>query len=177
MTHFPKQLLAALLLSGLGLAAVAQTPPGSPPGGPGRQGMEQRMERHDPARMQQFMQERRARRMASLKETLQITPAQEGAWSAFTASRQPPANWKRPDRNELNRLTTPERIDRMRAMRSERNAMMDRRAEATKVFYATLNPIQKRVFDLETARGGRGGHGGHEGGRRGGHHGEHGWGR
>lgn len=171
MNHSPKQLLAAVLLAGLGLAALAQTPPGPPPGGPARPGQE-RMEGHDPARMQQFMQQRRAQKLARLKETLRITPAQEGAWTAWTASMQPPANWKRPDRAEFERLTTPERIDRMRALRTERNAMMDKRAEATKVFYATLDPIQQRVFDLETARRGQGGRGGHEGGR-GDHHRHH----
>jgi protein CpxP len=178
MTHSPKQLIAALMLAGLGLAAVAQTPSAPPaggPGGPGRPGMD-RMERHDPARMQQMMQERRAQRMARLKETLQITPAQESAWATWTASRQPPANWKRPDRSELERLPTPERIDRMRALRTERAALMDRRGEATKAFYAVLNVTQKRVFDLETARRGRGGHEGGRGGRHGHHHGG-GWGR
>ena len=174
MKHSPKQMIAALLLASVGLAAVAQTPPGAPADGLGRPAHE-RMERHDPARMQQLMQERRAMRMARLKETLQMTAAQEGAWTAWTASRQPPANWKRPDRAELERLATPERIDRMRAIRTERNALMDRRAEATKAFYITLNPIQKRVFDLETARRGKGGHGGygdHHGGRR-----QHEWSR
>ena len=89
---------------------------------------------------------------------------------------QAPANWKRPDRAELARLPAPERIDRMREHRIERNAMMDRRGEATKGFYAMLNPIQKRVFDLETARRGVGGRGGRDGG--GDHHGGgHGWNR
>lgn len=175
MNHSPKQLIAAAVLAALGLAAVAQTPAGPPPGSGPRH--EQRMERGDPARMQERMQARIAKRQAHLKETLQITPAQEGAWTAFTAATQPPANWKRPDRAEFARLTTPERIDRMKALRTERMARMDQRAEATKVFYAALNPTQKRVFDLETARRGqRGGGGGHEGGR-GGHHGHHGWGR
>ena len=162
MKHSPKQLIAAIALAGVGFAASAQMPPGTPPG---PQNPHERLERHDPARMQQFMQERRAKRMAHLKEALQIAPAQEGAWTAWTASMQPPANWKRPDRVELARLPAPERIDRMRALRTERNAMMDRRGEATKGFYATLDPIQKRVFDLETARGGMGGRGGPEGGR------------
>ena len=175
MTHSPKQLFAALMLAGLGLAAFAQTPPGQPPVGPGRPSAEHSMERHDPARMQQFMQERRAKRLARLKDTLQISNAQEGAWNAWSASRQPPANWKQLDRAELERMSTPERIDRMRTQRTERNTMMDRRGEATKVFYDTLNPIQKRVFDLETARRGQG-VGGHEGGR-GYQHGHHGWGR
>jgi protein CpxP len=169
MKHSPKQLIAAAVLAMLGLAATAQTPPGPPPGGPGRM---DRMERHDPGRMQQFMQQRRAQKMARLKETLQIAPTQEGAWTAWTASMQPPTNWQRPDRAELERLATPERIDRMRALRTERMGMMDKRAEATKAFYATLNPIQKRVFDLETARRGHRG-GDHEGGW-GGRHGHHG---
>ena len=172
MKHPFQQLIAAAMLAGTGFAAIAQTMPGTPPGVPGQH---ERMERHNPARMQQFMQERRAKRMAHLKETLQIAPAQEGSWTAWTASMQPPANWKRPDRAELARLPAPERIDRMRAMRTERNAMMDRRGEATKGFYATLNPIQQRVFDLETARGGRGGGGG--GLERGDRHGHHGWSR
>ncbi len=174
MNHSPKQLIAAAVLAALGLAAVAQTPPGPPPGSGPRH--EQRMERGDPARMQERMQARIAKRMAHLKETLQITPAQEGAWTTFTTAMQPPANWKRPDRAEFARLTTPERIDRMKALRTERMARMDQRAEATKVFYAALNPTQKRVFDLETARRGQRRGGDHEGGR-GGHHGHHGWGR
>jgi protein CpxP len=168
MKHSAKQLVAAAVLATLGLAAVAQTPP-TPPMAPGagHQGWMGRM--MDPAKMQEHMQARRAARMAHFKEVLQITPAQEGAWAAWTAAMQPPANWKRPDRAELERLATPERIDRMRALRAERNAMMDRRADATKAFYATLNPVQKRVFDLTTAHAGKGGRGdreGHEGGER-----------
>jgi periplasmic protein CpxP/Spy len=161
MKHSPRHLIAAAVLAAVGVVACAQTP--APPQGDaprmeGRQGF-------DPARMQQRMQARMAQRMAKLKDTLQIAPAQEGAWNAWAAAMQPPANWKRPDRAELERLPTPERIDRMRAIRSERNAMMDRRAEATKAFYAGLNPIQKRVFDLATARGmGRRGGGERDGG-------------
>lgn len=176
MKYSPKQLIAASVLASLGLAAAAQTLPAPPATGPGRSGQERMMERHDPARIQQFKQERRAQQRERLKETLQITPAQEGAWTAWTAALQPPANWKRPDRAEFERLTTPERIDRMRALRTERMARMDQRAEATKVFYGALNPIQQRVFDLETARRGKGGRGTHGGGHHG-HHGHHGWGR
>ena len=159
MKHSPKHLIAAAVLAAVGVVAVAQTP--APAGG--GMGQQEQQERSDPARMHERMQARMAQRQARLKEMLQITPAQEGAWNAWSAAMQPPANWKRPDRAELERLTTPERIDRMRTMRTERIGMMDRRADATKAFYASLNPIQKRVFDLETARRG------HEGGRHGGH--------
>jgi hypothetical protein len=69
---------------------------------------------------------------------------------------------KRPERGEFENLTTPERIDRMRAMRTTRNAEMDRRADATKTFYAALSPQQKKLFDVITeqrfAGGGQGHH-------------------
>jgi hypothetical protein len=40
----------------------------------------------------------------------------------------------------------------MQAMKAQRDAHMQQRAEATKAFYATLNADQKQVFDQETAR-------------------------
>lgn len=144
----PRQIFAAVLLAGLGVAASAQTPPSPPPGGPGGPGMTMHGEHHrgfDPAKMQ----ERHAKRLADLKQKLQVTPAQEGAWSAFAATMGPPA-FQPPDhaqREEFEKLTTPERIDRMRAMRDRRMAEMDKRADATKTFYATLSPEQKKVFD------------------------------
>ena len=100
------------------------------------------------------------RHLAALKEKLQITAAQETAWNSFASAMQPAANLQRPDRQAMANMTTPERIDQMRAMRDRRNAEMDRRAEATKAFYAQLTPEQKKTFDTETARMGHGhGHG------------------
>lgn len=160
MKHSAKQFIAAALLATLGAVAAAQTPPpygAAAPLAPGANGArhEHQMDRFDPAKKQA----RRAERLAHIKQTLQITPAQDAVWNAWVASMQPPANWKRPDRAELARLPTPERIDRMRVLRAERMARMDRRADATKVFYAALSPEQKRVFDEQSAR--RGHHGGH----------------
>lgn len=105
--------------------------------------------RMDPARMEQMM----AKRSAQLKAKLQITPEQEPAFNAFISAIKPPAGMmgKRPEPAELATLSTPERIDRMRALRQQRsnemNAAMDRRDDATKMFYATLNGEQKKVFD------------------------------
>jgi Spy/CpxP family protein refolding chaperone len=155
MTHSPKQLIAAAVLATLGLAAVAQPAPAPAPyGAAAPQARPDAAGRHDPAKWQARM----AERLARFKQKLQITPAQEGAWAAWTAAIQPPANMKRPDRAEFEKLTTPERIDRMRALRAERMARMDKRGDATKTFYAALSPEQKRVFDESRARGGRGGH-------------------
>jgi protein CpxP len=166
-----KPLVLAGLLAGFGglVTAQVQTPPAPPAGvtapAPGMRGDHgPRGERHrfDPARMQ----ERLAQRQAALKQKLQITAAQESAWTTWTSAMKPPAGFQRPDRAEIAKLTTPERIDRMRAIRAERVALSDKRGEATKTFYAALSPEQKKVFDDETVRKGRHGHRGHRGGPR-----------
>jgi periplasmic protein CpxP/Spy len=144
MKHSYKPLIMASLLAALGLGAGAQTTP-SDPAQTGIHG-----HRFDPAKMQ----ERMARRQAALKAKLQITPAQEGAWNAWIAALAP-GNFTRPDRTEFDQLTTPERIDRMRALRAQRFAEMDRRGDATKTFYASLSPGQQAIFDDQTARGHR----------------------
>jgi periplasmic protein CpxP/Spy len=128
------------------------------------------MERGNPAMSQRraaHVEQRRAQREANLKQILQITPDQEAAWNTWTAARRA-GNPPRLDRAELARLSTPERLDRMRALRAARGAEMDRRAEATKAFYAALNPSQQKAFDvLSTQRWGRGLGGHHRGMHRG----------
>lgn len=131
------------------------------------------MSKHDPAKMQAMM----AKHQADLKAKLKITPAQEGAWTSYTTAMQPPAGMgMRPtdaQRVEMDKLSTPERIDKMGTMRAERtaqvNAQMDKRGAATKALYAALTPEQQKVFDAEHkkhgGRGGRGEHGNHGGHR------------
>lgn len=152
----PKHLIAAGLLAALGLVATAQTPPPAAPGAAPAPMAQQHHGRYDPAKMQ----ERMARHQAALKQKLQLAPAQESAWSAYTSAMKPPARMQRPDRAEFAKLTTPERIDRMRAMHAARAAEMDKRADATKTFYAGLTAEQKKVFDTESLRGRHGRHGG-----------------
>lgn len=133
------------------------------------------------------MRARHTQHLQELKGKLQLTPAQESAWTSFSSAMQPPAmaGGHEQHRQDMASLSTPERLDRMKAMRTQRqaemNGHMDRRAEATKAFYATLTPEQKKVFDTETARmmqpGGHGpqGRGGHQhgGGSEHGQHGKH----
>lgn len=154
------------LLATVGAVAIAQGPastlptqatPAKPHG--------ERMGRHDPAKMQAWM----AKRQAELKTKLKLSPAQESAWASYAAAMQEPLRaGARPDaaaRAEFDKLSTPQRIDKMRALRTQRmaemNAAMDKRGEATKSFYATLNPEQQKVFDAESTR--RDGHGGKHG--------------
>ncbi|MBC7718279.1 MAG: Spy/CpxP family protein refolding chaperone [Chitinophagaceae bacterium] len=157
-TFTPTSALNALVLAGLLASAAtgvaAQTAPtastvSSQPSAAG----ERRMGGHDPAHMQARM----AKRQAEMKTKLAITPAQEGAWSYYTSAMQPPARWgARPSaeqRAELDKLSTPERVDKMRSLRAERmkamGTAMDQRGEATKALYAALTPAQQKVMDAE----------------------------
>jgi protein CpxP len=167
MTSFFKPLLIAAVLAGAGLATTAQAM-GGHQGGP--MGQHQRM---DPAKMQQMM----AQRQADLKARLKITAAQEGAWNAYVASMQPPAGMgpgrdpetRKKMHEEMAALTTPQRIDRMNAMKAARDAAMAQRHDATKTFYAALTPEQQKVFDTKAMMGPRhgGGAGKHHGPRQG----------
>jgi protein CpxP len=165
-------LILASLLATAGASAMAQAPPAAPVVGPagmhaGMQG-DRMMGHGNPAKMQAWM----AKRQAELKAKLKITPAQEGAWTTFTASMQPPAPIARltpEQRAEFDKLSTPDRIDKMRTLRTQRmadmSAAMDKRGEATKTFYAVLTPEQQKTFDAEHKKfGPREGRGGREGG-------------
>lgn len=112
----------------------------------------------DPAKMEQMV----AKHMADLKAKLKISPTQEPAWTTFTNSMKPTGAMtaNRPDRAEMDKLTTPERIDKMQALHTQRmtdmNVEMTKRNDAIKAFYATLTAEQKKVFDTEHAKmGGR----------------------
>ncbi|MBW8314195.1 MAG: Spy/CpxP family protein refolding chaperone [Hydrogenophaga sp.] len=96
------------------------------------------------------MQKRMAERQAQLKETLKITPAQEAAWNAFVARTAPePRMGRDVSREDWAKLTTPQRLDKMQALKAERDARMDKRIDATKSFYAALTPEQQKVFDSQ----------------------------
>lgn len=110
----------------------------------------------DPARMQAMME----KRDAVLKAQLKLTPDQESAWTKFVDARKPMADQvapQRPDPVEMAKLTTPERLDKMKAMRTERmaamTANMEKHEAAVKAFYAALTPEQQKVFDVAGAPG------------------------
>jgi len=107
------------------------------------------------------------KRIEKLKADLKLSPAQEAAWTSYIDTMKPAERPAPGDREAFAKLTTPERIDKMREMRAKRNAEMDRRADATKAFYAQLNPEQQKTFDAATLRmhrdHGRFFHGPHDG--------------
>lgn len=172
----PSAIFTSLLLAGLlasvGTNAIAQGAPAAPSVAATAAAQPaahhgERMGHHNPAKMQAWV----AQRQAELKARLKISPAQEGAWTTWTATMQPPADLgtRRPSpeqRAEWGKLTTPERIDKMTALRTQRmvemNGRMDQRGNATKALYAALTLEQQKTFDSEQQQ--RSDHGGH--GRR-----------
>lgn len=162
-----KSLVFAGMLATAGLTAFAQHKGGMDDhqsmmdhGGMMQHGGGGRMGKMDSGKMEAMM----AKRVADLKAKLKITADQEGAWTAFTTAMKPSTAMmgNHPDRAELDKLTTPERIDKMRDLREQHmkdmHAAMDQRDAATKTFYAALNADQKKIFDAEHARIGAGRH-------------------
>lgn len=158
-----KTLALVAALGAASLVAVAQ-----PMGGHDDMMGQGRHGKMDSAKMEAMM----TKRADALKAQLKLTPEQQPAWNAFVAAMKPDANAmaQHPSREELDKLTTPERIDKMRALRDQQHkdmlAAMDKRDQATKTFYATLNAEQKKTFDAQHMRMGghdRGEHGKGEG--------------
>ncbi|ART46738.1 MULTISPECIES: Spy/CpxP family protein refolding chaperone [Acidovorax] len=173
MSFFQRRIAAAAMMAAFALPVLAQPAPSAPPAA-GASAEQARK----PGDRQERRQAHMAQRIDALKAQLKLTPAQEPAWTAFTAAMQPgerPARLDRTmDRSEMEKLTTPERIDRMRAQRAQHAAEADRRGEATKTFYAALTPEQQKTFDAQAQpMRGKGGHRG-DWGHGHGEHGHHG---
>lgn len=111
------------------------------------------MHSSNPARMEARLN----RHLNTLKRKLHLTPTQEAAWTNFAAAMKPPmtALMPFPDRREMDKLSTPERIEKMKQLRAQHQEtmkpFMDQRDEAIKTFYAALDAQQKKTFDAAHA--------------------------
>jgi len=142
MTRF--KLGTAGLVAVIGLATAGASFAQSPPPGGAPPGAMRMMRAEGPN------PEARAQR---LRDVLQLTPAQEPALKAFLLAQKPPAR-PTPPQEGAKALTTPDRLDRQRTRMVERLAAFDRRAAATRTFYAQLTPSQKKAFDALPQSGG-----------------------
>jgi Spy/CpxP family protein refolding chaperone len=141
MKNFKQTLLAVVLTSCCGVSAIAlaQTAPDAPPRPQHPMG--------EPGKNPEQMKERFAKHQAELHDTLKITAAQEPAWKTFIQSVTPKAMPQREDFKELDKLTTPQRMEKMLEKMKEHQAALQDRLAATKTFYATLTPEQQKIFD------------------------------
>lgn len=159
----PRWLLLAAAVS-FGLAAVhAQA--AATGDAPGHHGMEAPCGHH---MMDKDIGAMRSAHMSAIKKRLHLTPEQDAAWSQWQESTKPMDGMGHPDIKKADwaGLTTPQRLDKMRAMHEEHSQRMAqaiaRHTEATKTFYASLTEAQQKTFDDETLKHMRGGaHRGH----------------
>jgi protein CpxP len=145
---FTKRALIVGLLAGSGILAASSF--AMTAGGPeGKSGCEARQGQHIHAKWE----ERRAEHLSELKSKLELKPEQEAAWSAFASASQPGMRSiggnRKAMHDELEKLNTPQRLDKMLAKADARRARLAERAEVIKGFYAQLTPEQQGVFDAE----------------------------
>ena len=137
------------LTAGLSINALAQNQGVPNPQGPASaQGKPPHLSEQKKSQMQARRAENRAKRLQELKVFLQLQDNQDAAWSSFYAVMQKPmVKAERLKPEELEKLSTPERIDKMMAVKAERDSQMNQRMSAIKTFHASLNTQQQKVFD------------------------------
>ncbi len=163
MNRYTRRLIAvsaAALLGGASLVAMA-----NPKGGEG-------CGSKDHGTRAEKMQQRMAAHQTELKNALKLTAQQEAAWTQYQQAMTPPKAATAMDHAEMDKLTTPQRLEKMQALHQERQAQANQHLQATKTFYASLTPEQQKVFDQQHNRQGR--HGKHHDGDKRGHMGHHG---
>ena len=136
--HTPVAVALLAIACGFSTIAIAQSP---------GHGMmhETKVDAHRSKRHQKHLNE--------MKVFLQLQASQESAWNAFESVMKTPM--KRPTHHsmaEMEKLSTPERIDKMMALKAERDLEITKRMDASKTFYATLTPAQQKVFDTQTQK-------------------------
>ena len=147
-----KTLLISTVLVGAGLAASAQ-----PNAAPQPEGVTAPIG-GDPARTPEMLD----RHQRTLKSSLKLTVAQEAAWATYVSALQPEATMATRSsaesraklREEMDKLTTPQRIEQMNAAKAQRDAELAGRNEATLAFYAALTAGQQKVFDSHSTHPG-----------------------
>ena len=142
-------LTAAALTLMTSYASAQNSPSKEEPSKPSMHGMHDKGGEHMGMRMKHHMQK--------LKTELKLSPEQEPAWAALANAITPVTRPPRPDRAEMEKLSMPERLDKMKQVMSQhheaRVAEMDKHAAAVKTFYAALSPEQKKTFDAKAMPG------------------------
>ena len=127
--------IIALTIAAASVAGVAHAFPGGHCGG---QGAGERMEKLASSRLEK------------LHGDLKLSPDQESAWKAWSGSLQSKfenARQQRPDREAMEKLPAPDRMEQMLERMKTRQKEMEAEVASLRNFYATLSPEQKQTFD------------------------------
>lgn len=106
----------------------------------------------DRAKMAEKMKAGMAKHLTELHDKLKLSAAQEPAWKTFADAITPGAMPTPPDRAAMEKMTAPERMEKMLTLSKERQAKMETRLAALKTFYAVLTPEQKKIVDTSHGR-------------------------
>lgn len=159
MNRFKKNVVIGMTVLGIAIGGAAVAAPDAQTPSSGPQDKPARMHKHDPAEFKARME----KRQAELHDQLKLTANQEAAWKTFTASMTPADRGQRPDRAEWEKLSAPERMEKMLDRSKQRQDAMASRLQAVKTFYAQLTPEQQKIFNENFSKQHRFGHRGHRG--------------
>jgi periplasmic protein CpxP/Spy len=81
-----------------------------------------------------------------LHELLKLTAEQEGPWKAYADSMMP-GKPMMGDKTDMDKLTTPERADKMLEFSKIHQQSMETHVAAMKTFYVALTPAQQKIYD------------------------------
>ena len=82
-----------------------------------------------------------------LHDMLKLTADQESAWKAYADSMMPGKPMMSDASTDWDKLTTPQRADKMLEFSKTHQQSMESHVAAMKSFYATLTPVQQKIFD------------------------------
>jgi leucyl aminopeptidase (aminopeptidase T) len=100
----------------------------------------------DPAKMEKYHEQH----LATLHDKLKLTAQQETAWKKFAAVNPMADKAARPDFDEMDKLTAPQRLEKGLEHMKAMEAKMTEHLAALKEFYAALTPEQQKTFDAQT---------------------------
>lgn len=129
--------------------------------------------RHKGWKHGEFGPEAKQKRLQKLHDSLNLSASQEKAWDDYVAvvnkHHGPRGERPRPPREEFEKMTAPERLEKLLEGMKRHEAYLQEKLDATKAFYAELNSSQKEIFDKEAVfhrphhRRGPRGHRGYDG--------------
>ena len=101
------------------------------------------------AKMAEKMKAGMLRHLSEMHDKLKLSAAQEPVWKNFTDAITSGAMPAHPDRAAMEKMTAPERMEKMLALFKERLGRMESHLAALKTFYAVLTPEQKKIVDAQ----------------------------
>lgn len=145
MANIRKSLIAGAIALGLGAASIAvyAGPGGCGPMGGGMGPAAFGGKHRSPEDMKAYFDKRKT----ELHDKLKLNANQETAWKTYISKVGPLMPTDRPDRAEMEKLSAPERMEKMLGFMKDRENRMSTATAATKEFYAVLTPEQQKIFN------------------------------